>query len=141
MSPLPKGLKTDVGWNIPGVSGGLKKQPKPSKYHNKPTWVDGIRFASQAEAERYGELKWLVRAGTITKLRLQPRYLLKEAFVDSAGNEVKQMEYVADFEYVEKGKIVVEDVKGEEREVFKLKSKLFRSRYPEMELRLIKKET
>ena len=36
---------------------------KPDKYGAKATNVNGIRFASKAEAERYGELVLLLRAG------------------------------------------------------------------------------
>ena len=38
---------------------------KKAKYGNKHTWVDGLCFDSQMEADRYGQLKMLQRAGTI----------------------------------------------------------------------------
>ena len=47
-----------------------------SKYHAKPTTVDGIRFASMKEAKRYLELKKLQGLGVIKKLKLQPKYEL-----------------------------------------------------------------
>lgn len=40
----------------------------PHKYHAKPTTVDGIRFASKAEARRYSELRLLEKAGEIKNL-------------------------------------------------------------------------
>jgi hypothetical protein len=39
--------------------------------------------------------------------------------------------------YEENGKKIVEDVKGMETDVFKLKRKLFEYKYPEMELKII----
>lgn len=77
------------------------------KYRNKPTFVDGRRFASKAEARRYQELLLLERGKEINKLRLQPRYQL-----DIDGIHIT--EYRADFVYwdIRKGKEVVEDVKG-----------------------------
>ena len=90
-----------------------------SKYHAKPTIVDGIRFASQAEARRYGHLKMLERAGTICDLELQPRFPL-------IVNHVKVATYVADFRYRFPGVSVpvVEDVKGVQTPVYKLKKKM-----------------
>jgi len=36
------------------------------------------------------------------------------------------------------GKTIVEDVKGMQTDVFKIKHKLFEKKYPELELRIIK---
>ena len=84
-----------------------------SKYHALPTVVDGIRFASRAEARRYRELTLLARAGTIDTLELQPRYVLS-ASPTPAPDRVKVGEYRADFRYrvAATGALVVEDVKG-----------------------------
>src|SRR4051794_17185998 len=41
---------------------------KPDKYGAKATDVNGIRFASQAEAERNGELVLLLRAGEAAEM-------------------------------------------------------------------------
>ena len=48
-----------------------------SKYSAKPTHVDGIRFASKAEAKRFGELKTLERLGIISGLKLQPMFAIE----------------------------------------------------------------
>ena len=40
--------------------------------------------------------------------------------------------------YEEKGKVIVEDVKGMETKEFKIKRKLFEYKYPDLELKLIK---
>ena len=91
-----------------------------SKYGAKPTIVDGVRFASQAEARRYGHLKMLERAGTICDLELQPRFPL-------LVNAIKVCTYVADFRYRFAGVVgvpVVEDVKGVQTPIYRLKKKM-----------------
>ena len=108
-----------------------------SKYKNKKVQIDMYVFDSIAESKRYKELVLLQRAGKITELQLQPKFLLQESFRKN-GKTYRKIEYIADFMYEENGKIIVEDVKGTETEVFKLKHKLFEKKYPELELRIIK---
>tara|TARA_R110000787_G_scaffold217305_1_gene326148 strand:- start:226 stop:546 length:321 start_codon:yes stop_codon:yes gene_type:complete len=90
---------------------------KRHKYNAVKTTLDGITFASKAEAKRYAELKLLAEAGLIANLSLQPRF-------NCVVNEHKICTYVADFLYLESGKQVVEDVKGVKTPVYKLKKKL-----------------
>jgi len=103
---------------------------KKSKYHNTRVQVDGIWFDSKAEAKRYGELKLLEQAGKIWNFRVHPVYRM------TAG-----IKYIGDFEYIEGTgrniKAVCEDVKGVETEAFRIKARLFREKYPYIELRLI----
>ena len=49
-----------------------------NKYHAKPTFVDGRRFASRKEAARYCELRLLERAGKIQDLTTQVPFVLIE---------------------------------------------------------------
>ncbi len=94
---------------------------KPSKYKAVRTTLDGITFASKREAERYATLKLLEKAGDITKLELQPKYLL-------VVNGQLICTYVADFRYRNhKGKLVVEDAKGFPTRDYQLKKKLMRA--------------
>lgn len=96
-------------------------------------------FDSAKEAGRYVELTLLARAGEISNLRLQPRYELQPSF-KRGKKTVRKIEYVADFEYVENGVTVAEDVKGgrgTQTEVFRLKAKLFQFKYPSIELKVI----
>ena len=83
-----------------------------SKYHNKKVQIDMYVFDSIAESKRYKELVLLQRAGEISNLELQPRFLLQDGFVKD-GKRYRKIEYVADFMYVDKEnkKTVVEDVK------------------------------
>ena len=94
-------------------------------------------FDSAKEAQRYRELTLLERAGEISNLELQPRFLLQESFKKN-GKTYRKIEYVADFRYAENGKTIVEDVKGLQTDVFKIKHKLFEKKYPELELKIIK---
>lgn len=93
-------------------------------------------FDSAKEAKRYKELKLLEQAGEINNLELQPHFLLQESFRKN-DKTYRKIEYVADFKYTENGKTIVEDVKGLQTEVFKIKHKLFEKKYPELELRII----
>ena len=107
-----------------------------NKYRNKKVIVEDYVFDSIQESRRYKELKLLLRAGEIKDLQLQPHFLLQEAFKKN-GKTYRKIEYIADFMYVENGKTIVEDVKGIQTDVFKLKHKLFEKKYPELELKII----
>lgn len=101
----------------------MKKRPK---YNNRITFApDGKKFHSAKECARYGELKLLERGEYISNLVLQPKFKL-----------IAGIKYIADFQYQEKGKIIVEDVKGFQTAEFKLKKKLFQFLYPDLELRI-----
>ena len=102
---------------------------KENKYGNERTTIDGIIFDSKAEAERYGELVLLQRAGIIRSLTTHPPFEL-----------IPRVKYEADFAYIDElGRSVVEDVKGAETAVFRLKKRLFEHFYPELELRVLKR--
>jgi len=96
-----------------------KKKPK---YGNKKNVVDGIKFDSLKEANRYCVLKLLAYAGEIQDLKLQVSF----PFV---VNRVKIGSYKADFVYSKNGAIVVEDVKGIKTQVYRLKKKLLKAIY------------
>lgn len=108
-----------------------------NKYKNKKVQIDMYVFDSIAESRRYKELALLEKAGEIENLQLQPKFLLQDSFKKN-GKTYRKIEYIADFMYEEKGQVIVEDVKGKETEVFKLKHKLFEKKYPGLELRIIK---
>ena len=94
-----------------------------SKYHARPTTIDGVRFASAAEARRYGQLMLLQKLGEISGLELQPRFPI---VIDGKLCAT----YVADFAYFTQGERVVEDVKGMITPVYRLKKKLVEALYP-----------
>ena len=111
------------------------------KYHNKKTVIDGIKFDSKIEAERYAQLKILERAGVIRDLELQPEYELIPLFRKN-GKTWRKTVYKADFRYIlaENDKTIIEDVKGSTAvitDVFRLKQKLFEYRYPELTIKIV----
>ncbi|MCL1999301.1 MAG: DUF1064 domain-containing protein [Turicibacter sp.] len=103
------------------------------KYKNRPTYMDGYRFASKAEAERYLILKMLLKSGQIQEFSLQPKFPLHAPDGTRIGH------YIADFLVVDKkGAKWAEDVKGVRTQLFNWKAKHFRAEYPHIELRIIK---
>ena len=115
------------------------------KFNNTHTTIDGINFDSLAEDRRYQELKLLLQAGEISDLKAHPRYLLDEKFTDTYGIHHRAIYYEGDFEYIENGQTVCEDVKGRNKrtgkfiltDVFKMKAKMFAHRYPHIKFVLV----
>ena len=106
-----------------------------NKYRNKKIVQNGIEFASKKEARRYCELSLLEKAGAITNLQTQVKYVLipaqREADIIGKRGAVKpgklierECAYIADFVYFENGKWVVEDTKGYRTKEYKIKKKL-----------------
>lgn len=111
------------------------------KYHNKKTFIDGIKFDSKLEAERYAQLKMMERAGVIRDLELQPEYELIPSFKKD-GKTWRKTVYKADFRYIlcDDDKTIIEDVKGSTAvitDVFRLKQKLFEYKYPELTIKIV----
>jgi hypothetical protein len=96
------------------------------KYRAKRTTIDGFTFDSMAEARRYELLKMLERSGQITDLVLQPEFVILHPYTRCDGKRIRGIKYKADFSYYDtfEKKRVIEDVKGMETAVFKLKRKL-----------------
>ena len=98
-----------------------------SKYHNKK--VKG--FDSDKEWRRNQELETLQRAGEISELNrqvpftLMPSYIISDETTRQGFRTVREIRYIADFTYrLKSGKRIIEDVKGMQTEVFKIKRKL-----------------
>lgn len=103
---------------------------KHSKYNAIKTVVDGVMFDSKREAQRYGELKLLEKAGEISRLHLQPVFVLGVTPRDAPGKTILVGKYRADFAYTTKnGDVVVEDVKGVKTAVYCLKKRLVEALY------------
>lgn len=110
-----------------------------SKYGNRVTYVDGVRFDSKREAERYTVLLVRQNVGEISHLKLQPEFTILEAYIKPNGEKVRAQRYRADFSYVlPDGSLVVEDVKSEgtRTRVFENKRKLVEDKYG-IEIRLV----
>lgn len=105
------------------------------KYHSKKTTIDGIKFDSKKEAQRYVELKTLETAGRIKSLVLQPEFVLIPSFKKN-GKAYRKTVYRADFGYLDKnGNYIVEDVKGFKTDVYRLKKKMFEHLYPDLTIK------
>ena len=102
-----------------------------NKFGAKRTEVNGILFHSKKEAARYAELKLLEMAGSIEDLELQVSFDIKVL-----GNKICR--YISDFLYYDNDieAVVIEDVKGVQTDVFKLKWKLMKVLYPEFTYRI-----
>ena len=101
------------------------KTYKPNKFFAKKTIAMGLKFDSRWEAERWGQLKAMERAGVVTQLERQIRFSL-----DINGQKI--CDYIADFQYLlheEDGtyKEIVEDAKGVQTPEFKLKKKMMKA--------------
>lgn len=93
---------------------------RKSKYNATPTEIDGIRFASKAEANYYANLKILQRAGEIKMFLMQVPFHLPG-----------KIKYVLDFVvFHASGEVDYVDVKGMETQIFKIKRKLVEEFYP-----------
>lgn len=124
--------------------GKPKKRPK---YRARRTEVDGEKFDSQKEANRWGHLRLLEKAGQLRNLRRQPWWALMAPIIEGGlaninDGRVTGMrivgQYYADFDYelLERGqwRYIVEDVKGgatggTRTEMYRWKKKHFEIQY------------
>lgn len=96
-----------------------------TKYHSRKAIVDDIEFDSRREANRYAELKLLERAGEISDLELQKKYLLIPSQKKPSGGTERACTYTADFVYRNKsGREIVEDAKGMRTQQYTIRRKL-----------------
>lgn len=96
--------------------------------------IDGIKFDSKRELNRYLDLKVLERANVITDLELQPRIQIiiggvTVKMISKRYPNGRILTYVGDFRYrdLERGGIIIEDVKmesGHRPDVYKIKRAL-----------------
>lgn len=98
-----------------------------SKYHNRKT----KGFDSAKEWRRNQELETLQRAGEISELNrqvpfvLMPSYTIADETTRQGFRTVREIRYIADFTYrLKDGTRIIEDVKGMQTDVFKIKRKL-----------------
>lgn len=102
----------------------------PSKHGNqKVVAPDGQKFDSRREYRRYLALCLQERAGTISGLSRQKRYVLAPSVVLD-GKTKPAVRYIADFVYIRDGRQVVEDAKSphlRKDPVYRLKKHLMKS--------------
>lgn len=98
-----------------------------SKYLNQKITIDGRKFDSKKEANRYLVLKDLESRGAISGLSMQVPFVLIDK--SQYGRAIK---YIADFVYIEGFEMVVEDVKSNytrKNPLYRLKKRLMAERY------------
>jgi hypothetical protein len=84
-----------------------------NKYRATATKVDGIRFPSKKEANRYCNLKLLVKAGKVVRFH-------RQVIFDLPGG----VKYLCDFMVIwANGEITYEDAKGFRTPVYRMKFK------------------
>lgn len=71
----------------------VQEVKKRSKYGNRKVVCDGIKFDSEREAARFGELKVLRAMGKIRNLRLQANFTLVEGYTTIEGERIKPIVY------------------------------------------------
>ena len=98
-----------------------------NKYHNRKT----KGFDSAKEWRRNQELEIMQRAGEISELNrqvpfvLMPSYTIADETTKQGFRTVREIRYIADFTYrLKDGTRIIEDVKGMQTDVFKIKRKL-----------------
>ena len=99
------------------------------KYNNTKTEVDGIKFDSKKESNRFLELKMLEKSEIIENLERQKRFEIVPKTKDE-----RAVFYVADFVYKQDGRKICEDVKSEatrKDKTYIIKRKLFKYLYPD----------
>ena len=105
-----------------------KPKGRGSKFHAERSGG----YASKKEHRRACELKAMQRAGLISELREQVKYVLIPAVREGGTGRLIEREcaYVADFVYRDgKGDTVVEDAKGVRTREYIIKRKLMLSVY------------
>ena len=108
-----------------------------SKKAKEKRTIDGYTFSSDLECKYYEHLLELQKQGEVTKIEIQPRFLLQEEY-KKYGKKIRKIEYVADFYvYYKDGHSEIVDTKGFTTPDFKLKQKMFDYKYPDLMLRTI----
>lgn len=128
---LPPGLQAQARaalhpWRVPTIK---TLPPKRNKYCAKPAWVDGVRFPSKLEAERYIELKRMRKSGEhvhglgkLIHFALWPKFALP-------GGVICELDSVQIWQDGPHTTVVWEDVKGHYRQDSRNKHKQVKALY------------
>ena len=116
-----------------------KEKSKYSRYGAHKCEINGIIFDSVLEGMYYAHLLTLKREKVIAKIERQITFTLLEGFTHKLSHKkIRPITYIADFVISDTdGNELVIDVKGKKTPEFRLKEKMFLSRYPEKEFACI----
>ena len=104
------------------------------KYNAKKVEIDGIRFMSGLEARFYTYFK---QNKDIKIIKLQPKFLLQPK-CNYFWEKIREINYIADFKIDVLWDIYILDIKGFSKIDFKLKAKMFKYKYPDERLLIVK---
>lgn len=100
------------------------------KYHNKKCICSqGHSHDSKKEAKRCNELHILQKMRYISNLEIQRKFTLIESRKYEDMPDERSVSYVADFCYMQDGKLIVEDAKGYRTKDYIIKRKIFKDKY------------
>jgi hypothetical protein len=96
--------------------------PKPNKYHNHPTTVDGIRFDSKREARYYEQLK-------IRKAMGEVAYFLRQVPIHLPGGTKLVIDFQVFYTDPARNPDYI-DAKGKQTKEFRIKKREVEHHYP-----------
>lgn len=105
------------------------KKTRNNKYGAKPKTIkmndEDIFFHSSGEAQRYIELSLKEKAGIIHELKRQVKIPLivndQHISIEDKNGRLRKLNYIADFTYKANDKMIIEDWKGFDTPVSRLK--------------------
>lgn len=117
---------------------GVITIPKNSKYNAKKVEYNGTKFDSDLEMRYYRDyILPRIESGEIIKCDMQTNYELQPKF-EYMGKKERAIMYRSDFDLTySNGRFVVIDTKGMVKPMDKLKLKMFKYRYPNIEIQFI----
>lgn len=125
--------------------------PKPKrkqKFNSKLCWFESERFDSQAELKHWQDLQKLERAGEISELRRQVKFVFlidgKPILIRSEGYPSgRKAKITVDYQYRDRsGALVVSDLKGGKAtatEAYKIRRGLFELLFPDIKFEEVSK--
>ena len=99
------------------------------KYKNTKITIDGVQFDSKIEHKYY---QYLLSTYAKDDIALQPLFILQDKF-KYQGKTIRAITYTGDFQ-IENN---IYDVKGQVLPLFKLKAKMFKYKYPHLNLIIV----
>lgn len=106
-------------------------QKRMEKYGRIKKEFNGLLFDSTLEANAYQVLKLRETCHFISDLELQPVFVLQDK---QPG--MRAIKYIPDFRFIEREKTVCVDAKGMRTAAFAIKAKIFRQKFPDIELQI-----
>lgn len=133
-------ISTNCTKGIEGLGSRAKVAKNASKYKNRKVERNGVQYDSKKEAARGAVLELKQRAGEVSELKRQVKFVLQESFkihskkTKQGFETIKEIAYIADFTYFMGGQFYIEDVKGYKTPEYKIKAKMLRKKIADGEI-------